>query len=277
VVAPRERALLEDTLCGITLERDAATWVACPEGQTPPTHLGIAAAAYLGVPIWLGPVPYGTLSFAGVEPRDRAFDQGDRDCLEVMASWLSLDLRLQRTLDELDQAQKKLRGFVRMDPLTELLNRDAVLRSFERYAERAGFTGTSLACLVVGIDGLHLINEDFGDATGDRVLRAVATRVRDSLRPSDVAGRVGDAEFLAILPEANLDDAERVAERISRSVELLIVNAKEEAFGLTVSIAVSRVPLGRTNVAEVLAEAEILLRKSRASGGGRIAVNTKVG
>ena len=92
-----------------------------------------------------------------------------------------------------------------------------------------------------------------------------------------MAGRIGDDEFLAILPDAGLDDAGTVAARISKSVELLIVKAREEAFNVTVSIAVSRVPLGHTNVAEVLAGAELLLRQTRASGVGRIGVNKTTG
>lgn len=273
----RKRAQLEDALCQVTLERDAPTAFVRADGEVAPIHLGHALESYLGISIHVGAAPYGTLSFYGSTRRPLPFDEVDRDSLELLAAWLSSELRLERIDGELVQAQKKLRGFVRMDPLTELLNRDAVLKVFERYAERAGFTGSSLACLVIGIDGLQAVNEDFGDATGDRVVRAVGGRVRDCLRPTDVAGRIGDDEFLAILPDAGLDDAETVAARVSKSVELLIVKAREEAFNVTVSIAVSRVPLGRTNVADVLAEAELLLRQSRASGGGRIEVNTKTG
>lgn len=272
----RERAQLKDALCQITLERDTPTAFVRSDSEVAPLHLGQELESYLGIPIHVGAVLYGTLSFIGTR-RPLAFDEVDRDSLELLAAWLSSELRLERIDGELVQAQKKLRGFVRMDPLTELLNRDAVLRVFERYAERAGFTGDSLACLVIGIDELQNVNEDFGDATGDRVIRAVGSRIRDCLRPSDVAGRIGNDEFLAILPEATLDDAATVAERISKSMELLIVKAREEAFNVTVSIAVSRVPLGRTNVAEVLAETEVLLGQSRAAGGGRIGVNTKVG
>lgn len=114
---------------------------------------------------------------------------------------------------------ERTRVEARIDPLTGLRNRrwaDEALRSEIGRAERSGLP---LAVLSLDLDGLKPLNDTFGHATGDAVLRHVSRLIQGLMRRSDVASRIGGDEFLIMLPATDRDGAERLAERILERLE----------------------------------------------------------
>lgn len=102
-----------------------------------------------------------------------------------------------------------------IDPLTGLLNRDTLDEHLVRAAAQARRRVEPLSALVVDLCRLGEINDRFGHATGDQVLRAFADCMRDTLRADDVFGRLEEDEFLILLPGTIRVQAELVAERLS--------------------------------------------------------------
>ena len=104
------------------------------------------------------------------------------------------------------------------DPLTGLYNRRYALSQLTRMASESAARATGFATMVLDIDHFKAINDTYGHAAGDRVLISVAKRLRDALRPGDFVARIGGEEFLVAMPDATVEDARRMAERLRRVV-----------------------------------------------------------
>lgn len=279
-MAPGDQFQLAETYCSITVEADGPVGFENAGESRYARHPAYGAfrlEAYIGVPIYRGAEFFGTLNFSSPKARERQFEEVDLDSLKLMGGWLSTELKRRQTEEELHAVRQELEGLVRTDPLTELLNRRGVRETFERHAERSGFDGSPLSCVLVDIDDFKTINDRWGHSTGDRVIRAVAQRVRESLRPTDVAGRIGGDEFLAVLPSASIHDARVVAERIAANVRAMDVSADGQPVPLTVSIGVARLPIGVATVTDVLAHIEDLLAESKRAGKNTVTVSSTLG
>jgi diguanylate cyclase (GGDEF)-like protein len=100
------------------------------------------------------------------------------------------------------------------DPLTGCRTRRFLTRGLPRLMRTHRQTGLALAMAIFDIDHFKQINDAHGHQAGDRVLRAVAEKLRDSLRTVDFVVRYGGEEFVAILPDTNLTEAGIAAERV---------------------------------------------------------------
>ncbi|MDE3106093.1 MAG: GGDEF domain-containing protein [Acidobacteriota bacterium] len=105
------------------------------------------------------------------------------------------------------------------DALTGILNRRSFEPCFQHELLRCSRTGEPLSMLLIDLDHFKEVNDHFGHESGDLVLQAVVERLRDSVRNIDVVARWGGEEFCALLPAANAEAAELVAQRIRRKVE----------------------------------------------------------
>lgn len=122
------------------------------------------------------------------------------------------------------------------DPLTGVANRRALWEKAERLIGRAAPRGAPLAVLMVDIDHFKSVNDRWGHGMGDRLLKAVAGALTDSVRTGDMVARVGGEEFAVLLPDADAATAAAVAERVRAAVALLQVEGDEGALSCTVSI-----------------------------------------
>ncbi len=107
------------------------------------------------------------------------------------------------------------------DVLTQLSNRRSVLDTLAKEVARSARNGTSLSIAIVDLDHFKHINDTLGHAAGDRVLVAAGQALKSALRTNDHIGRYGGEEFLLILPETRIDDAEQLAERCRHQLEQL--------------------------------------------------------
>ncbi len=144
---------------------------------------------------------------------------------------LTCERRLNDTIDQLvtecvvayfDRATSELAHEARHDQLTGLLHHHAFVRELELELERSARYGHSLALLFLDLDRFKEINDTYGHQEGNRALKRVARLLRESLRVSDLAGRMGGDEFTAYLVEADEEAGSRLLARLSDRVDELI-------------------------------------------------------
>ncbi|HSR26089.1 MAG TPA: sensor domain-containing diguanylate cyclase, partial [Candidatus Eisenbacteria bacterium] len=118
-------------------------------------------------------------------------------------------------IDDVMEAEAELDRRARFDSLTGLLNRSEILRTVTQVASRTPRSGDMTAILFCDIDHFKEINDEYGHATGDEVLRTVGERVAATIRADDFAARIGGDELLILLPGVHsLDEATQIAEKV---------------------------------------------------------------
>jgi diguanylate cyclase (GGDEF)-like protein len=140
---------------------------------------------------------------------------------------IEIERRINDTIDRIvvecvvayfDRVTSELAYQARRDPLTELLNHQALTGELERELERARRYGHGLTLVFFDIDRFKQINDTLGHPEGDRVLRSVAALVRETLRRTDLAGRMGGDEFAVALVESDLEAGGGFRRRLGEGV-----------------------------------------------------------
>jgi diguanylate cyclase (GGDEF)-like protein len=158
------------------------------------------------------------------------------------------------------------------DELTGSHNRRFLLGLIDREKERADRTGRSFCLCLFDIDFFKRINDTYGHAAGDLVLRRFAEAVQGQVRGTDAFGRYGGEEFMLMLPETQAPDALMLAERVRRVIAELRCSGQETGgseIGLTVSAGVAEYRLGEA-VAQTIARADEALYVAKSLGRNRI-------
>jgi len=136
------------------------------------------------------------------------------------------------------EKQVELADLARTDPLTGMNNRLSLDEIAEKCMQRAERRDQPLSLLLFDLDHFKRVNDDFGHQVGDRVLGEVAERINHLMRGDDVAFRFGGEEFLVLLPGAELNAAEQVAERLRRAIAEQPIEVGDQQLTLTASFGV---------------------------------------
>jgi diguanylate cyclase (GGDEF)-like protein/PAS domain S-box-containing protein len=185
------------------------------------------------------------------------------------------ELRL--TLNKLNKSQKEimrqnqeLHVLATRDPLTGTLNRRSFFKGFEVLFKEALEEETELSCIMLDIDHFKSVNDRFGHAAGDKVIKYLASLLNEHSRSNDLVGRLGGEEFCVVLPGANKEVACKVAERI-RSV---IQNGEGAEFAnavrITSSFGVSSLASGAKALTKLLEQADQALYQAKERGRNRV-------
>jgi len=154
-----------------------------------------------------------------------------------------------------------------IDPLTQMLNRAALVGRAQELAEQSAVTGDPVAMIVLDLDHFKEVNDTHGHATGDAVLRDVAYLIRKELRAFDLAYRLGGEEFLVLLPGSGEPAAIEVAERLRQAVE----SCGSAGVDITISCGVaSSAPGNAFDFDGVFARADFALYNAKRSGRNRV-------
>ena len=165
---------------------------------------------------------------------------------------------------------RRLQGLASTDELTGLMNRRALTTHAEQTLRRAQRFDQPMALLMVDIDHFKRINDTYGHAAGDAVLRHVAAVLSHALRAGDRLGRVGGEEFVAVLEQADADAAALAAERMRAAVEHSPMAWGQGSLGLTISIGLATREPG--DLAEpLIARADAALYRAKAAGRNTVA------
>ena len=162
-------------------------------------------------------------------------------------------------------ALQEARQAARVDPLTGALNHGAMLARLEEEIDRARRYRTGLACLLIDLDDFKAINDRWGHATGDSVLRQVAMLLNTEYRAHDHVARYGGDEFVVLLPHASGGRAEIAARRALRRLRDIHIVTDEGREPLTASIGMAEWADPETP-AELLAKADRALLAGKRAG-----------
>jgi two-component system, cell cycle response regulator len=189
---------------------------------------------------------------------------------EVMQQLSAAKALAEVTAAQLQEANKNLAILAATDPLTGICNRRSFLERSQAEAARAQRSGTPVSVLALDLDHFKLINDRFGHATGDTILKNFAEQAGLQLRSSDLLGRMGGEEFMITLPDTRLDKALLIAERIRRAIEDLQITAGGSLIPFTVSIGLAEFPLDGEKLEQVFAVADDRLYHAKALGRNRV-------
>jgi len=155
-----------------------------------------------------------------------------------------------------------------MDPLTGMFNRRGFAEACSRVIEREATAGRPVTVLIFDIDHFKSINDRFGHAAGDEILKLFAANVVNSLRISDLSGRIGGEEFAALLP-CSLEEGVLAAERVRGAFADSGIVVEDGPVDTTVSIGVAGGPAG-TELEVLLAAADTALYQAKRGGRNRV-------
>ncbi len=190
-------------------------------------------------------------------------DADERFALNV-ASQIALAMANVKLRDSLEAQAMR-------DPLTGLFNRRHLTLALEREIRRAEREKTTVSVIMADIDFFKKVNDTFGHAAGDEVLRELGTFFTRFLRPYDVACRYGGEEFTLILPGSTLENAVRHAERLRQAArELAPVFEGRPLGSLTLSLGVAAWPEDGETVEDVIAASDAALYRAKAGGRNRV-------
>jgi diguanylate cyclase (GGDEF)-like protein len=159
-----------------------------------------------------------------------------------------------------------------IDPLTGLSNRRAFLQDAAALAKRQVGHPRPTAVLLMDLDHFKSINDRFGHAVGDRVLEVFAETARQSMRSSDLFGRLGGEEFAAVLHDTARDKAAVVAERIRESFAQAAREVDDRPVCATLSIGLVHSERAALDVPELMVQADQALYIAKERGRNRVEI-----
>ena len=156
------------------------------------------------------------------------------------------------------------------DFLTGAMNRRAFLGNAERELARACRVQQPLSLLMADIDHFKQINDTYGHATGDLVIKHFAAVAEANLRTGDSLGRLGGEEFAILMPGTSLSGAQAAAERIRERFGSITAAVTPHAQRVLATVSVGVICATGGTVADLLAEADALLYRAKQSGRNRV-------
>ncbi len=166
----------------------------------------------------------------------------------------------------------QLRRLASTDPLTSLANRRSFLRVFEDHVRKVSHSAETAAgvILMLDIDHFKKVNDTYGHAAGDVVLKTLSSTIRQQIRDHDFAGRLGGEEFAVLLTGLDLKQGVEVAERIRSAVKGSYAKVEDKTIKITISIGLS--PIDSDKPALLLERADKALYEAKQTGRDRVCV-----
>ena len=287
---PVSRRLLE-----ATLERLGHEVVAVPDGLDAIEAFRSADSPRLAILDWImpgadglavcravrdhgGPYVYVILLTARDRHEDMlaALDAQCDDFLRKPFDSVELRARIrsgERVLDlqeRLLHAQEQLRHDATHDRLTGLWNRAMIVDELDREISRSKREKRTLTILIGDVDHFKNVNDTYGHAAGDEVLKEIAKRMSAVKRHYDSIGRYGGEEFLLILPGCDLFQGVPVAERVRCTVAEEPVSIGPVTWPITISVGVATATPATVDAAALIAAADEALYRAKARGRNRV-------
>ena len=212
-----------------------------------------------------------------IDRKPRTLGGPDRQVLVDLAAMVMTELEIRlvglQAVTELCAAEgavQELQRLAHTDPLTGVLNRRGFLATAERELVRAQRYARPLSVLLLDVDHFKRVNDAFGHAMGDAVLRYVVAQTRRGLRATDVLGRLGGEEFAILAPETPLDSALMLGQRLRDGLASASMATQGTSVRVTASIGVADRAKGPATIDDVLRRADAALYAAKRGGRNRV-------
>ena len=221
------------------------------------------------MPIKLNGALYCTLNFSSPAPYPRQFKSVDIDALQLMTSWVEVELIRRKQEKRLIELNLALEKKAYEDSLTLIPNRRAVFKHINVDLNRINREKSAATLAIIDIDFFKKINDTYGHQIGDEVLVKVAESLNNDKRDYDFLARFGGEEFLLWLPNSDKDIAISICERIRANIETLCACAQT----VTISLGITCFNAGdlqdlsaKEKVDQLILEADKALYQAKSSG-----------
>ncbi len=232
---------------------DDPEWVVVPEGR----HI----RSWIGIPIFIQGEASMIFSLDSTTPY--AYQKHHLTVLTMFASHAALAIQNAHLFAQ-------IRALALNDELTNLPNRRYLFTMGEREVQRARRFEHPLSALMIDIDHFKRINDTYGHLIGDEVLRALATRCRNTIREVDIIGRYGGEEFAVLLPDTNLKDALQIGERLHKAIANASIVTSGGKLSLTISVGVAELREDISDLQDLLDTADQGLYMAKQNGRNRV-------
>ena len=167
----------------------------------------------------------------------------------------------------------RMRELSHTDQLTQLANRRSLMLHLEREDARFRRTGRGFTLVIFDVDHFKTVNDRYGHVVGDKVLGAVSSALIREIRSNDLLARYGGEEFMLLMPEADVESAHLLAERIRiRVMQLPIQSGQDEIF-VTLSAGVAGTLSADLDFEDVIRRADAALYRAKHGGRNQTAVD----
>ncbi len=164
---------------------------------------------------------------------------------------------------------QQVHRLINYDQLTGLLTMDAFRRRLDTHLRRSG-PGNIFCLAMTDLDGLKKVNDSHGHLAGRMTVREMGAMMRDCLRERDVAGLYGGDEAIILFDDADLDEAETVAEKIRATIEARELDHQGAVFKVTISQGLAEWPAHGETAEALIAAADRALYAAKAAGRNRV-------
>ncbi len=182
------------------------------------------------------------------------------------------DALVHRVLDysiQLKQAREQIRQLSNRDPLTGVLNRAGFRAHMERAMGRSERYGFNTALLYINIDQFANVNDHYGEADGDVMIKSISRRLVNKMRNTDSIARLGGDEFAVVLEDVNsLADVELIAGKMLKSISAPMI-LSEQQVAVEASIGAAIFPEDGTEFSDLVEHARSAMQQAKSMEGGR--------
>ena len=218
-------------------------------------------AAFLGMPLLVKNRVTGALLLTR---RGKPFSSNEVRLVRILCNQASIAVENARVYGRLEQ-------MAITDGLTGLFNRRYFQQALERELARADRGASSLALLLLDIDHFKVLNDTYGHALGDAVLKKIADVLGETLRKGDVLARYGGEEFVVLLPQATYQGAQEFAQRVWKAVGTAPIHPGGGALRVTASVGWALLPEDVDSAEALLEASDRALYYAKETGRNKVA------